>query len=69
MIPHVNKDSQMNSSDTQTTTPARISSDLAAAGILFAALAAWEVSHKPISGAVMDSMGEASGFLFINFDC
>ena len=55
----------MNSSDTQTTTPGRFSSGLKASVILFAALAVWEVIHKPMSRAVMDSMGEASGFLFI----
>ena len=61
----MNEDSQMNSSDTKTTTPGRFSSGLKASVILFAALAVWEVIHKPMSGAVMDSMGEASGFLFI----
>ena len=55
----------MNSSDTQTTTHGRFSSGLKASVILFAALAVWETIHKPMSGAVMDSMGEASGFLFI----
>ncbi|MGI9626486.1 MAG: CPBP family intramembrane glutamic endopeptidase [Longimicrobiales bacterium] len=55
----------MNSSDIQTTTPGRFSSGLKASLILFVAFAVWEVIHKPMSGAVMDSMGEASGFLFI----
>jgi membrane protease YdiL (CAAX protease family) len=61
----MNKDSQMNSSSPQTTTPGRFSSGLRASGILFASFAVWEVIHKPMSGAVMDSMGEASGYLFI----
>lgn len=55
----------MNGSDTQTTTPGRFSSGLKASVILFAALAVWEVIQKPMSRAVMDSMGEASGYLII----
>jgi membrane protease YdiL (CAAX protease family) len=60
----MNKDSQMNSSDTQTTTPGHFSSGLKASAILFAAIATWELIQKEMSGAVTDSMGEASGFLF-----
>ena len=55
----------MNSSDSQTTTPGRFSSGLKASVILLAAFAVWEVIHKPMSHAVMESMGEVSGFLFI----
>ncbi len=55
----------MNNNGPQTTTPRRFSSGLKASVILFAAYAVWEVIHKPMSGAIMDSMGEASGFLFI----